>query len=157
MFVPRMPGVKRLPRDGRNFFAEYRSVHPSGNEHVDVDKQLYRMFSKIQFEFATVTDKRGPVYVHVPDGSLTLILEDMNIYWLFDGMPLVGSFDKLQSFIIEKNDPDLSDTDYLLLFYISLQNADVQKVTDSVPLSMLYDMFAPVAEENIRRRRTVGG
>jgi hypothetical protein len=155
MFVPRMPGVKRLPRDGEKFFAEYRSVHPSGDEHVD--KQLYRIFSKIQFEFATVTDRRGPLCVHVPPGSITLILKSMNIYWLFDGMPLVGSFDKLQSFIIEKNDPSLSDADYLLLFYVSLQSADVQKLAENVPLSMLYDMFMPVAEEKIRRRPTVDG
>jgi hypothetical protein len=155
MSVSKMPGDNRLPRDGNKFFAEYYAVHPNGDRQTG--NELYALFLQIQVEFKAVTSKRGHTYLHIPFDSITLILLDMNMYWLFDGWPLAGSFDKVQSFIIEKNDPSLSDTDYLLLFYISLQSLEVQKLAESVPLSMLYDMFAPVAEENIRRRRTVGG
>jgi hypothetical protein len=81
------------------------------------------------------------------DSSLGLRL----VYWLFHDSNFMENPSKLISFIIEKNDMSLQYTDYALLFYVSLQNEDVQKAARDLPLRLLYDMFLPVAEENLNK------
>jgi hypothetical protein len=61
------------------------------------------------------------------------------------------SVKEFQFFIINKNNPSLYGRDYILLFYISLQSAEIQDTTHGLPLLMLYDMFTPVAEDNLNR------
>jgi hypothetical protein len=144
--------ISRLPTqtsDRDVFTAEYHIAHPGGDDYEAF--LLFKIFSQIQYEYEIVADEDSNFYIRVPSTSVVFILEELKVYWLFNGMPFTDSFKRLQSFIINKNDSALSDTDYVLLFYISLQSVEVQDSTRGLPLSMFYDMFEPIAEENMNK------
>jgi hypothetical protein len=138
-----------LTSDRKLFTAEYHTMYPEADEYDAF--LLYKIFSQIQYEYEIVSDKSDNFYLRVPNTSVVSLLEELKIYWIFNGVPFTDSFKQLQSFIINKNDLNLIDTDYVLLFYIFLQGEEVQDATQNLPLSMLYDMFLPVAEANLEK------
>jgi hypothetical protein len=132
------------------FFDEYDSVHP-GSDVVVVTK-LHPIFARILFECEIFTDgyKR-----HMNMGFDDSYYELRKLYWLFCDMNFVSLVYQLRSFIIEKNDLTLDSKDYALLFYVSLQNKEVQNATHNLTLNMLHEMFFPIAEEKFNKWKLV--
>jgi hypothetical protein len=127
------------------FFTEYYAVHPHGDSTSGSD--LHFILAEIMYEFASLADEDEVTNNTFDDFYVGLY----KIYWLFHSINLKLLYAQLQSFIIERNDTTLSETDYALLFYVSLQDEEIQKAARGIPLSMLYDMFLPVAEANLEK------
>jgi hypothetical protein len=126
-------------------FAElYNAVYP-GNSDSFIKVMFDKLMSAIE-DFEIIVDE---YYYSVKDGLGDSFLGLRAVYALFDESDFVSYYRRLRSFIIETNDASLSETDYALLFYISLQGVEVQQAARGLPLSMLYDMFLPVAQENL--------
>jgi hypothetical protein len=132
------------------FLTQYYAVHPNGDNTSG--SALYFILADIMYEFEILCEDE---IAQENVGGFFAGLD--KVYLLFHDVNFGPLCAKLQSLIINRNDLNLSDTDYALLFYISLQGEEIQDITAGVPLSMLYDMFMPVAEEKIRRRPTVDG
>jgi hypothetical protein len=128
------------------FLARYAAAYPDNS--VDSGEELYVTLMNVMYECKYLTDEyKYATDFSSGDSSLGLRL----VYWLFHDSNFMENPSKLISFIIEKNDMSLQYTDYALLFYVSLQNEDVQKAARDLPLRLLYDMFLPVAEENLNK------
>jgi hypothetical protein len=138
-----------LSSDRNIFNVEYHTMYPEANEYDAF--LLYKIFSQIQYQYEVVSDEYDDFCLRLRNASVASVLEELKTYWLFNGMLFTDSFKQLQSFIINKNDSNLTDADYVLLFYVFLQGEEIQVATRDVPLSMLYDMFLPVAEANMNR------
>jgi hypothetical protein len=126
------------------FLACHSLAYPDGS--VETAKELYTILINIAYEWeALIEEYKHAVELSSGDFSLGLRL----VYWLFHDFDFMENSSPLRPFVIERNDTSLRDTDYALLFYISLQGEEVQDATRDVPLPMLYDMFMPTAEENL--------
>jgi hypothetical protein len=130
------------------FHYEYLITHSNTDKQV-VDK-LADIYAQINFDYQVVADGYGRFYMKMRPGRVKLF-DDMKMYWLFYGMPFADLSSQLRSFIVEKNNPNLSVDDYVLLFYVSLQNTEMRDATQAFPLDMLYDIFTPVAEANLNK------
>jgi hypothetical protein len=78
---------------------------------------------------------------------------ETKLLWLFekDALKKVSEDkDKLMFILIKHCSPDLGLKDYILLLYISLQNNKMRKSLDGIPLSMLHEMYEPVADAKIK-------
>jgi hypothetical protein len=130
--------------DRNKFFIEYYAVHPDGYESAD--PTLYFILTDIMYELEMLCedDIANNTFYDFYVGLY-------KIYWLFHSINLKLLYAQLQSFVIERNDTSLSSTDYVLLFYVSLQDEEVRNVISHLPLSMIYDMFMPVAEGNLEK------
>jgi hypothetical protein len=128
------------------FLARYAADYPDNS--VESGKELYVKLMNIIYECKYLADEyKYAIDFSSGDSSLGLRL----VYWLFHDSDFIDNPSKLISFIVEKNDISLQYTDYALLFYISLQSAEVQDAARGLPLSLLYDMFLPVAEDKLNR------
>jgi hypothetical protein len=125
------------------FLLEYYTVHPHGNDTSGAD--LYFVLEEIMYEFKSLADENEVTNNTFNDFYAGLY----KVYWLFHNINLRLFYAQLRSFIIERNDTTLSETDYALLFYVSLQDEEIQNTAGGLPLSMLYDMFIPVAEDKL--------
>jgi hypothetical protein len=146
-----LSGINLMERNAAIFYREYYEVYPNGEEHIATE--LSKTFGQITFNYLTVLDGYGE-HSNDPnllDELLEESLQGFKTYWLFYDMPFKSLHKELRSFMIEKKDPTLSPKDYTLLFYISLQNTEIQNSTRELPLNMLYDMFNPVAEANLAK------
>jgi hypothetical protein len=127
------------------FFNEYDLAHPDASSNTD-----YKLYQR----FIGIMDECKPLIQGYTEsigfGLISRFEELETVYWLLYDIRTTFS-SQLQSFIIETHDPTLSIEDYVLLFYVSLQSAEVQDAARGLPLSMLSDMFLPVAEENLRQ------
>jgi hypothetical protein len=134
-------------RNSQTFLNEYHTVH--SYMHADAANHLLNQtFSRFQYDCEIITDgyersKRA--------GLNDSGLEMRKACWLFYNMTFVDFSAQFRSFIIKVNDLSLTEYDYALLFYVSLQSVEVQNATRDLPLSMLYDMFMPFAEENLNQ------
>jgi hypothetical protein len=61
--------------------------------------------------------------------------------------------DELMLTLIEHCSPDLKLNDYILLFYISLESTKMRKSLTGIPLSMLHEIYDPVADSRIEAWR----
>jgi hypothetical protein len=140
-------------RATRKFNFEYFAAYPNTDEQTaeHMARQLRAIFGRIRLTYETIARGYEGVHTHMqaPHGSLDLSFDKMKIFWLFHDTPFISWSDKLQSFIVKKNDSTLSEEDYILLFYISLQTLEVRNFTQNIPVSMLHDMFLPVADSNL--------
>jgi hypothetical protein len=144
----------RTGHDASVFYREYFAAHPNVTAYEQVvAAQLSRILANIQFNYETIaTGHANPrVRSAAPWGSLDPTFKKGKIFWLFHDTPFISWSVQLQSFIIRKNDISLDDKDYILLFYISLQSSEVRDTAQDIPLTILYDMFMPVAEENLEK------
>jgi hypothetical protein len=130
---------------GDSFIDEYNLVYP--NAVPGVVSTLDNKCQLMTFMCEVLAEGYKSSTIGTPDS----FFEEKKVYWLLCNIRLPLFFSQLESFIIKKNDLTLSDEDYVLLFYISLQNDEVQNTIQNLPLSMKYDMFLPVAEENLRQ------
>jgi hypothetical protein len=131
-----------------SFFDEYALAHPNAVTTTRTNSHLYSTYINILVECKTLASGYQ-FYTRV--GYKTFNFSRNKIYWLLCNASLTGFSSQIQSFIIKTNDPSLSDRDYILMFYISLQNIEVQDAIRNIPLGMLRDMFLPVAEENLKK------
>jgi hypothetical protein len=132
------------------FSNEYALAHPNGNNNSF--PLLYRKLINVLFECESL------IYVHKTKANTKFnksYFESGKLTWLLCNITFTDFCAQLQSFMIKLNNPNLSDEDYILLFYISLQSQEVQDATQNLPLSMLRDMFSPVAEDNLNRWKLV--
>jgi hypothetical protein len=100
----------------------------------------------IQYEYILITE--GSAYVF---RDTVFSIENKKIYWLFYGVPFENFVNQLRALIIERNDISLSEQDYILLVYVSLQSDKVRKSLERLPLNMLYDIFSPIADANQKK------
>jgi hypothetical protein len=139
-----------LSTDMSSFYAEYALAHP--DIISDLCSALYGKLVGILIDCEVI------VYGYEAGeriGYTDSLFESRKLAWLFYNMNLTGLASQFQSFIIKVNDSSLSDKDYILLFYISLQSQEVQNTAQEIPLSMLHDMFLPVADNNLREWKLV--
>jgi hypothetical protein len=137
---------EELDRNLNWFFADYFTVHSDGNN--DEANVLYRIFAGVLIEYRTLLNGYKSSLRTGVDFSPSL--KEKQIYCLFYNMDFMDLASQFRAFVIEKNDISLNAENYILLFYVSLQDEEVQKVTQHLPLNMLHDMLMPVAEENLR-------
>jgi hypothetical protein len=138
------------------FFVEYYAIYPKDTPTTDVDTfaTLRFAFYVIKTEHSIIANGYETFRGGKTEATCDLMLREEKIYWLFYGMRFEDFAEQLQSFMIMKNDPSLEGTDYALLFYVSLQKAGLQETVKGLPLSLLHDIFAPVAEENFKQWKT---
>jgi hypothetical protein len=129
-----------------SFIDAYNLSHPDAGPYIA--KSLDRTLGRIFYEYIVVVDGYKE---HIRLGFKDPFLENQKIFWLLCGIRFTDFSAQFQSFIIEKNDPFLSEEDCVLMFYISLQDAEIQDAAHDLPLSMVYDMFMPVAAENLKQ------
>jgi hypothetical protein len=143
----------RTGHDASMFYRKYFAAHPNIGADEQVANQLSRILANIYFNYETIAKGHANprVRASAPWGSLDPTFKKSKIFWLFYDTPFSSWSDQLQSFMVKKNNGDLDDKDYILLFYISLQSVEVQDGVEGLPLSMLYDMFMPLAEENLKK------
>jgi hypothetical protein len=150
-----MSWIGDFARATRKFDFEYFAAYPNTDEQTAeyMARQLRNIFGSISSRYENMTSGYEGVHIRMqaPHGSLDLSFEKTKIFWLFYDTPFPSWSAQLQSFMVKKNDPNLSAEDYILLFYISLQSVEVQNFTQSVPISMLHDMFSPMAEDNLAK------
>jgi hypothetical protein len=134
-----------LAHDTYLFYDEYNYIYPDAGS--DTCRELYQKFTYIL--------RKCEILVHgyeisIDFGLMGRFEELETVYWfLYDLRSSTVFVSQLQSLIINKRDLTLSAEDYVLLFYISLQNEEIQNATRDLPLGMIYDMFMPVAAENL--------
>jgi hypothetical protein len=136
-----------LVRDSPAFFTAYFTAHPDGYHYTA--STLYYVFAGVLTQCRTLLD--GYKFSMLTGAGYSSFLEGKQIYLLLCDMRFRNFSSQFRNFVIKKNDISLSDTDYILLFYVSLQSAEIQEIIRNLPLSMVYDMFLPVAEENLHR------
>jgi hypothetical protein len=137
--------------DPYGFFDEYRPLYPDA-DHKDAFELCY-LFVTIHRHCQDLADgykalSSGKRYSMVLDSC---ILKYNKIYWLFYKMPFESFSQQLQSLMIKRNDLSLNTYDYTLLFYVSLQESELQRSVEGLPLSMLYDIFTPIADANQKK------
>jgi hypothetical protein len=77
------------------------------------------------------------------------MFNDYKTLWLFhkDGIKIDSN--ELMDLIIERNDASLNSSDYILLLYLSHQPEEIKNMTDVLPVSILHEMYDPLANEEI--------
>jgi hypothetical protein len=128
------------------FHYEYLTVHTNANKQTL--NKLTDTYAQINFDYQVVADGYGRFYLKMRPGRIQLF-DDMKMYWLFYNMPFASLSSQLRSFMVKKNNPDLSVDDYVLLFYVSLQENILKETFKDFPLDILYDIYTPVAERNL--------
>jgi hypothetical protein len=134
------------------FRSEYCSTHTNVNEHTLID--LSYMFSLVMQKYDVMSGGYESFNLDNQHGLGDALLEEHKILWLFYNIPLTSFSSQLKSFMVEKNNPRLSDKDYTLLFYASLPIQEQETSFEWVPLDMLYEIFIPLAEENMNKWKT---
>jgi hypothetical protein len=131
---------------GVKFSDDYCMVHPHNG--LVVSSRLKSLYQGIMLTCEILLDGyKDFKHLRVHDD----FFEEHKVYWLLCDVSFTHFSSQFRSFIIEKNNTDLDDLDYVLLFYASLQSSEVQNAVRGLPLSMLYDMFNPVAEDNLNK------
>jgi hypothetical protein len=137
-----------------NVFVEnYFSAHP--DESYDTNSynaySLFDLFTKIRDECKVMSYSYASYWESWSSDWKDNKLNEVKIFWLFYDMPFGNLIEDLQKLMIEKFDPSLNEQDYAVIFYASLQAAELGTATKDLPSSMLYDLFLPVAEENLSK------
>jgi hypothetical protein len=135
-----------LEDDIDSFAHEYALADPNGSD--DSFSVLYSNFQNLLFECKYLTHTYG---MDANSKLNSSSFKTPRLTWLLCNVTFTDFYAQLQSFMIKLDNPNLSSMDYVLLFYISLQSVEVQDVTRNLPLSMLHDMFSPVAEDNLAK------
>jgi hypothetical protein len=71
--------------------------------------------------------------------------------WLFWKSETTFSPDDLIRLVVELDDLSLTESDYALLLFLSYQDVKTQALIKALPLSMLHDMYEPLAEANFEK------
>jgi hypothetical protein len=66
--------------------------------------------------------------------------------WLFWNSETILNPEDLIRLIVELDDLSLTEGDYALLLFLSYQDVETQALIKALPLSMLHDMYAPLAD-----------
>jgi hypothetical protein len=136
--------MDELGHSADSFIDEYNLVHSDAMPDTADDlkaryKQIVFVCEALVYGFKELQD------LYFGESFFT----SRQAFWLLCHVPFTDFTSQFKSFIIEKNDPTLSREDYVLLFYISLQSAEIQKSIEGLPLDLVYDMFMPIAEKHL--------
>jgi hypothetical protein len=138
-----------VPLRVEEFTANYAAAYPNADKATA--SIMIRNFEDFGDDCNIITNGYKYFLSHTRPGFIDDVLESLTPFFLFYGTHFDDFHLHLQAFMIEMNDPFLDEDDYALLFYASLQDMNIQKTTLNLPLNMLYDMFLPVAEENMKK------
>jgi hypothetical protein len=138
--------IKETILNYKTFVEHYFAAHPDGNS--DFGDELHNRLVEIVLSCNSLADEYEYGISKGLEGS-TLGLS--KIYWLFNDLRSMRYSTELRSFVIERNEFSLKAVDYALLFYVSLQNEEIQDAARGIPLSMVHDMFMPIAENNLEK------
>jgi hypothetical protein len=81
------------------------------------------------------------------------VFKETRLLWLFYRNIVEDFDDLLQVILIEHASPKLTANDYILLLYISLEDRKIRKRLKGLPLSMLHEIYEPVADATIENWR----
>jgi hypothetical protein len=135
---------ERNRKINKSFIELYSLYYPSENEfkisHLGADSIEW------YYTYGTLLDH----YYAMDDGDLEKEPETLCL-WLVKDL----SFDILSKalfIVLAKSDGkyDLNVSDYILMTYVSLQDEQDKALLEGLSLSLLHDMFDPVAEEKYR-------
>jgi hypothetical protein len=90
-------------------------------------------------------------HFHLSNKLIDSYLEENKGIWLFYKTPTKKFCKEVQMLALEHNNPLLTVSDYAYLLYAS-SLADESFI--GLPLSILHDIFDPIAEQNIKSWRT---
>jgi hypothetical protein len=138
-------GTKAMQLDTYHFVNEYVKAYP--DESYDFSSRnaslLYKFFQRIESEYNVIVNGYGN---YIPDAWLDRIKTS----WLLYSMTPFKTFaEQLMHSMIKNYDSSFTQRDYVILFYISLQDKDVQDATRGLPMSILHGIFTPVMDENL--------
>jgi hypothetical protein len=132
------------------FFDEYDLVHPGAVPNMSYP--LFSKFSRIYYECSRLI--MG--YKKAVESHLITPWDDYKpVFWILYDERNSDLPSQLRSFIIKTHDLSLDHEDCALLFYISLQDENLQNSIQGIPLSILHEMFLPIAEENLAKWKQV--
>jgi hypothetical protein len=95
-------------------------------------------------------DYLGLTYSAATKMRINRVAEQHKLFWLFKDMPLDDYSERIKFFIIDKNDAEVSILDYAVLLYVYFQDKNTKQTLEKLPLSMLYDILVPIADENFK-------
>jgi hypothetical protein len=134
------------------FLSEYENMHPKASRYISTTaSDLSYTFFLIEcwWDNANLTykdflEERSQSF-STPDEAI----DAHKIFWLFNGLSFTDFYDHIQALVITTNDTDLTEFDYAVLIYASLQDDDTRQTFENLPLSLLHDVFTPVAEAKL--------
>jgi hypothetical protein len=71
--------------------------------------------------------------------------------WLFYNTDYVINDSDVLNFVMKFGDSPLTSNDCALLFFTSFQDGNIQELSEALPLSMLYEIYAPIMESNFEK------
>jgi hypothetical protein len=71
--------------------------------------------------------------------------------WLLYDFPIENFQEQLAAFMIMNEKETLLVSDYIILFYSSLQEPEMKVTLEGLPLPVLYDICNPVVEDNVQK------
>jgi hypothetical protein len=128
------------------------------NYETSLDRafRLYLTFFQIKVEYDQVMIGYKNYWLERDTSPTQDIFTERIIYWLFYESNINNFSSKLKSFIVARCDPFLPIEDCALLFYLSLQEGKIKETFKGFPLPTLYDIFTPLAEENLKKWKLAG-
>jgi hypothetical protein len=138
------------------FMVAYQAAYGYDLENEDlsnVDNRLPYVFTQL-IQFWNYIDKRNSYALMADFGrwnslGLASILKRHKSVWLFVGLDSKDFEERAQNLIIKLNNKELTVSDYAVLLYLSYQDAETRKSFEGIPLSVLHEIFDPLANEKV--------
>jgi hypothetical protein len=130
----------------------YKKTYNKTGSRREIFKEVHVIHSKITSSLYNWYDVSNGIPDHTKMSEYVAQKDApylRKMMWLFWDSEVTLVADDLVKLAVELNDPNLSEDDYALLMFISYQGEDVIKLAEGgMPLSILYDMYKPIAENN---------
>jgi hypothetical protein len=137
-------------KDYKFFTNIYNCLHPEVKD-IDFsykrDNELFEIYDTFLTFWEYIFEGYQALWIEDSESAQELIdgkdqYEDCIGVWLLDGSPVDITDELLATFISNVNDENLTVSDHAILLYVSLFE---EKEFEGVPLSMLQDVFVPIA------------
>jgi hypothetical protein len=133
------------------FKDEYATLYPQKSMHTKAS--MVRSFRSFVYQLSVMAKGYKQLRSEVEyEWMLVEDIRQVKLFLLFYGMDFEDTASLFKAFLLERNMAEEDDgEDSALLFYASLQSEEVKKVTEGLPLNILYDMFMPVSDANFEK------
>jgi hypothetical protein len=132
------------------FIKTYNTLHPeydNSNFYTFTTeiKNAYYIYSGVVSWWYVMNEEYAVFIGRHGDINEYTVVEEIRCLWLFYDFPVHDFHEKLISLILEVDQHSLYASDYAVLLYASLLE---DKTFNGLPLSMLHNVFDPVAQQN---------
>jgi hypothetical protein len=144
--------------ESRSFLKSYATAYPDDNV-VSYYKTINRlnalhvsimsMWRETSYSASKSPQHRFTDYLTFLARGDGYMFNDYKTIWLFHKDGIKIDSDELMDVIIERNDVKLNTSDYILLLYLSHQPEEMRNMTKVLPVSILHEMYDPLADEEI--------